>query len=103
MQTAKEIDLKRWKDYFQNLYNSNETNDNLPKSFDYKGNQNRIDRADFEKMKKLLNCPFTKKEILASKEKLKNSKASGVDMIKNEVLKICLDNKRLLGIITVTF
>ena len=30
---AKEIDLKRWKDYFQNLYNSNETNDNLPKSF----------------------------------------------------------------------
>ena len=26
----KEIDLERWKDYFQNLYNSNETNDNLP-------------------------------------------------------------------------
>ena len=36
---AKEKDLKRWKDYFQDLYNSNETNDNLPKSFDYKGNQ----------------------------------------------------------------
>ena len=53
------------------------------KSFDYKENQNRIDRAYFEKIKKLLNCPFTKKEILACKEKLKSSKASGVDMIKN--------------------
>ena len=27
---AKEIDLKRWKDYLQNLYNSNETNDKNP-------------------------------------------------------------------------
>ena len=27
---VKEIDLERWEDYFQNLYNSNETNDNLP-------------------------------------------------------------------------
>ena len=95
---AKEIDLKRWKDYFQNLYNSNVTNDNLPKSFNYtcKGNQNRIDRADFEKMERFLNCPFTKKEILACKEKLKSSKASVVDMIKNEVFKICLDNKIFL-------
>ena len=100
---AKEIDLKRWKDYFQNLYNSNETNDNVQKSFDYKGNQNRIDRADFDKMKKLLNCPFTKKEILACKEKLKGSKASGVDMIKNEVLKICFDNKGFLESLQLLF
>ena len=47
-------------------------------------------------MKKLLNCPFTKKEILACKEKLKSSKASGVDMIKKEILKICLNNKGFL-------
>ena len=39
-------------------------------------------------MKKLLNCPFTKEEILTCKEKLKSSKASSVDMIKNEVLKM---------------
>ena len=92
---AKEIDLKRWKDYFQNLYNSNVTNDNLPKSFNYtcKGNQNRIDRADFDKMEKFLNCPFTKKEILACKEKLKSSKASGVDMIKMKFLKYVLITK----------
>ena len=25
-----EIDLERWKDYFRNLYNSYETNHNLP-------------------------------------------------------------------------
>ena len=100
---AKEIDLKRWKDYFQNLYNCNETNDNLPDSFDHKGNQNRIDRADFEKNKKSLNCPFTKKEILSCKEKRKSSKALGVAMIKNEVLKICFDNKGFLESLQVLF
>ena len=38
-------------------------------------------------MKEILNCPFTKKEILSCKGKLKNSKASGIDKIENEVLK----------------
>ena len=47
-------------------------------------------------MKKILNCPFTKKEILSCKDKLKNSKASGIDIIKNEVLKIYLDDKDFL-------
>ena len=81
------------------------TNDNLPKSFNYtcKGNQNRIDRADFEKMEKFLNCPSTKKGILACKEKLKSSKASVVDMIKNEVLKIRLDNKIFLESLQLLF
>ena len=49
-----------------------------------------------ETMKLILNCPFSKKEILSCKEKLKNSKSSGADMIKNEVLKICLDNKNFV-------
>ena len=62
---AKEIDLKRWKDYFQNLYNSNATNDNLPKSFNYKGNQNRIDRADFEKNGKILKLSIYKERKLS--------------------------------------
>ena len=45
-------------------------------------------------MKEVLNCPFTKlKVILSCKDKPKNSKASGINMIKNEVLKICLDDK----------
>ena len=30
---AREIDLERWKEYFQKLYNSNQINDSLPKSF----------------------------------------------------------------------
>ena len=64
---AKEIDLKRWKDYFQNLYNSNVTNDNLPKSFNYtcKGNQNRIDRADFEKNEKIPKLSIYKERNLS--------------------------------------
>ena len=91
-----EIDLERWKEYFQKLYNSNHINDNLPKSFSIRGKQNRIDRSDFETMKEILNCPFTKKEILSCRDNLKDSKASGFDMIKNEVLKTCLDGKSFL-------
>ena len=64
---AKEIDLKRWKDYFQNLYNSHVTNDNLPKSFNYtcKGNQNRIDRPDFEKNGKIPKLSIYKERNLS--------------------------------------
>ena len=53
-----------------------------------------------ETIKLILNCPFSKKEILSCKEKLKNSKSSGADMIKNEVLKICLDNKNFLDVLS---
>ena len=49
-----------------------------------------------ETIKLILNYPFSKKEILSCKEKLKNSKSSGADMIKSKVLKICLDNKNFL-------
>ena len=91
-----EIDLERWKEYFQKLYNSNHINDHLPKSFSIRGKQNRIDRSDFETMEEILNCPFTKNEILSCRDKLKDSKASGFDMIKNEVLKTCLDDKSFL-------
>ena len=88
--------MERWKDHLQNLYNNNETIDNLPKSFNDKGNQNRIDMTDFETIKQLLNCLFSKKEILACKEQQKNSKASCVDMIKKEAIEICLDDKSFL-------
>ena len=93
---AREIDLERWKAYFRKLYNNNQTNNSLSKSFSKGGKQNRIDRTDFETMKEILNCRFTKKELLSCKDKLKNSKASGIDMIKNEILQICLDDKGFL-------
>ena len=50
-------------------------------------------------MREIFNCPFTKKEILSSRDKLKNSKASGIDMIKNEVLKTCLDDESFLEVL----
>ena len=75
---SRQIDLERWKAYFQKLYNRNQTKDNLPKSFGNIGKQNRIEMTDFETMKEILNCPFTKKEILCFEDKLKNSKASGI-------------------------
>ena len=48
---TREIDLERWKAYFQKLYNSNQTNDGLTKSLSNRGKQNTIDRTDFETMK----------------------------------------------------
>ena len=57
------------------------------KAFSNRGKQNRIDRTDFETMKEILTCPFTKKEILSCKDQLKNSKASGIDMIKMKFLR----------------
>ena len=57
---------------FPKRIQSNETNDNFSKFFSDKGNQNRMDRTDFETVKQLLNCLFTKDEILAYKENLKS-------------------------------
>ena len=96
IQPRKYIDLERWKDYFQNLYNNNETIDNLPKFFNDKGNQSRSDMTDFETIKQLLNCLYSKKEILACKEQQKCCKTSGVDIMKKEAIKICLDSKSCL-------
>ena len=39
---VREIDLERWKEYFQKLYNSTQINDSLPKSFSNRGKQRRI-------------------------------------------------------------
>ena len=50
-------------------------------------------------MKEMLNCPFTKKEILSCREKLKSSKASDLDMIKNGVIKICLEDNNFLDVL----
>ena len=57
---------------------------------------NKIDETILRKMKEMINFPFTKQEILSCREKLKSSKASGLDMIKNEVIKICLEDNDFL-------
>ena len=44
----------------------------------------------------MLNCSFTKQEIISCRGKLKSSKASGLDMIKNEVVKSCLEDNKFL-------
>ena len=85
-----------WKQYFQELYNNNQIDDNLPNNFSVEEKQKEIGKNSFETIKLILNCPFSKTEMLSCKEKLKNSKSSGADMIKNEVLNICLDNKNFL-------
>ena len=54
-------------------------------------------------MKEMFNCPFTKQEILSCREKLKSSIASGLDMIKNEVIKICLENNNFLDVLQLLY
>ena len=66
----------------------------LPKQINNR--KDKIDETIPRKMKEMLNCLFTKQEILSCREELKSPKASGLDMIKNEVIKICLRDNNFL-------
>ena len=56
---AQEISLDRWKQYFQELYNSDQVDDNLPKNFSVEKKHQEIGKEVLETIKLILNCPFS--------------------------------------------
>ena len=67
---AEEISLDRWKQCFQELYNNNQVDDNLPKNFSVEKKHKEIGKGVLETIKLILNCPFSQKEILSKKFKI---------------------------------
>ena len=65
---AQEISLDRWKQYFQELYNNSQVDDNLPKSFSVDKKQKEIGKGVLETIKLILNCPFSKKKYYLVKK-----------------------------------
>ena len=91
---AGEISLERWYQYFYKLYNNNQMDGKVPKQIN--NSINNIDETISRKMKEMLDFPYTNQEILSCREKLKRSKASGLVTIKDEVIKICLEDNNFL-------
>ena len=51
-----------------------------------------IDRKKLRTMKPDPNKLFTKEEIMQGKDTLKNGKSTGIDDVRNEIIKQCLNN-----------
>ena len=51
-----------------------------------------IDGNKLSTMKSDLNKLFTKEEIMQGKDTLKNRKSTGIDGVRNEIIKQCLNN-----------
>ena len=51
-----------------------------------------IDGNKLRMMKSELNKLFTKEEIMQGKDILKNGKSTGIDGVRNEIIKQCLNN-----------
>ena len=89
---AEEIHIDRWKTYFEKLGTNGEEDDCLPTDFSINQNMISIDGNKLRMMKSDLNKLFTKEEIMQGKDNLKNGKSTGIDGVKNEIIKQCLNN-----------
>ena len=86
---AKHITTDRWKMYFEKVGTNGQENDNL---LDY--NHSITDIEILSKLSQEINKPVTETEIkILAKEKLPESKAVGLDRIRNEIISSCLQNK----------
>ena len=101
---AKGISIDRWKTYFEKLSKSEETHDKLPDHvFEKLCTSENIKLTD-EKVRSLrneLNKLFQKKDIKLGIPNLKSGKSVGIDNVKNEIIKCCLQNEKFIEAIEI--
>ena len=87
---AEGITLERRKTYFESLGTNGEENDPNPNSY----NQNflKITPSQKNSLHEILNQPFQKQDIDMILKKLKKSKSVGIDNLRIEVIKCCIEN-----------
>ena len=87
---AEGITLERWKTYFESLGTNGKENDPIPDSY----NQNvlKITPSQKNSLHEILNQPFQKQDIDMILKKLKKGKSIGIDNLRNEVIKCCIEN-----------
>ena len=102
---AEGITLDNWKQYFEKLGNSDEDeNKNFPQLLQIQKNIDRLDSEQLTNMRVQVNKPFSIQELKQmSKDKLSSGKAVGFDRIRNEVLKIILNNELFSNMILELF
>ena len=102
---AEGITLDNWKQYFEKLGNSDEDeNKNFPQLLQIQKNIDRLDSEQLTNMRVQVNKPFSIQELKQmSKDKLSSGKAVGFDRIRNEVLKILLNNELFSNMILELF
>ena len=66
--------------------------DCLPTDFGINQNMISIDGNKLRTMKSDLNKLFIKEEIMQGKDTLKNGKSTGIDGVRNEIIKQCMNN-----------
>ena len=93
------IHIDRWKTYFEKLDTNEEQDDCLPTDFQINQNMISIDGNKLRMMKSDLNNFFTKEEIMQGKDTLKNGKSTGIDGVRNEIIKQCLNNSSFVDTI----
>ena len=87
---AEGITLERWKTYFESLGTNEKENDPIPNS--YNQNSLRIIPSPKNLLHEILNQPFQKQDIDMILKKLKKGKSVGIDNLRNEVIKRCIEN-----------
>ena len=87
---AEGITLERWKTYFESLRTNAKENDPIPNS--YNQNSLKITPSPKNLLHQILNQPFQKQDIDMILKKLKKGKSVGMDNLRNEVIKRCIEN-----------
>ena len=96
---AEGISIDRWKIYFENLSKSEETHDKPPDHIFEKlctSENLKLTNENVRSLRNELNKPFQRKGIKLEVPNLKSGKSVGIDNVKNEIIKHCLQNEKFI-------